>query len=86
MMLGTISVLELLLYVISFIYLPATVCPATKLEIAFLIIKRKPCNVYLAGALKDAWRDIETVALVGHHHVGLEGAIELLVGAAREKK
>ncbi len=62
-------------------YLPSAVRPTTELEIALLIVKREPCNVYLAGALKDAWRYIEAAALAADHHVGLEGAVELLVRA-----
>ena len=63
-------------------YLPSVVGPATELEFAFLIIKREPCNVYLARALKDARRYVEAGALRGHHHVRLKGAVELFVGAA----
>ena len=66
-------------------YLPSTVGPATELEITLLIVKRKPCNVYLARALKDAWRDVKGAAVVGHDHVGLESPVELLVGAGDEQ-
>ena len=62
-------------------YLPPAVSPTPEFEIAFLIIKRKPCNVYLARALKDAWRDIEAAPVMGDHHVRLEGSVELLVRA-----
>ena len=62
-------------------YLPSVVGPATELEFAFLIIKREPCNVYLARALKDARRDVEAAPSLVHHHVRLERAVELFVGA-----
>ncbi len=68
-------------YLLRSMYLPSAVSPTTELEIALLIVKRKPCNVYLAGALKDAWRDIEAAALAVDHHVGLERAVKLLVRA-----
>ena len=63
------------------LYLPSAVRPTTELEIALLIVKRKPCNVYLAGALKDAWRDIEAAPLAVDDNVRLEGAVEFLVRA-----
>ena len=66
----------------SIIYLPSVVGPATELEFAFLIIKREPCNVYLARALKDARRYVEAAPSLIHHHVRLERAVELFVGAA----
>ena len=62
-------------------YLPSVVGPATELEFAFLIIKREPCNVYLARALKDARRDVEAAPSLIDHHVRLERAVELFVGA-----
>lgn len=62
-------------------YLPTAVRPATKFEITLLVVKREPCNVYLAGALKDAWRDVEAAAVARDHHVRLVGPVELLVGA-----
>ena len=64
------------------VYLPSVVGPATELEFASLIIKREPCNVYLARALKDARRDVEAAPVLVHHHVRLERAVELFVGAA----
>jgi len=63
------------------LYLPSVVGPATELEVTLLVVKRKPCNVYLARALKDAWRDVQAVAGVRHHHVRLERAVETLVRA-----
>ena len=63
------------------IYLPSVVGPATELEFAFLIIKREPCNIYLARALKDARRYVEAAPSLIHHHVRLERAVELFVGA-----
>lgn len=62
-------------------YLPSAVGPATELEFAFLIIKREPCNVYLARALKDARRNVEAAALRVHDHVCLKSAVKLFVGA-----
>ena len=62
-------------------YLPTAVCPATKLKITSLIVKRKPCNVYLACALKDARRDVKTATVVSDDDVGLEGSIEFLIRA-----
>ena len=69
-----------------FSYLPTAVRPATEFEIAFLVIKRKPCNVYLARALKDAWRDVEAAPVMGDYHIGLEGAVELLVRAGTQQQ
>jgi hypothetical protein len=67
-------------------YLPTAVSPATEFKITSLIIKRKPCNVYLACAFKDAWRDIETATVVGDDDVSLERSVEFFVGAVAEKK
>ncbi len=62
-------------------YLPSAVSPTTELEVALLVVKREPCNVYLAGALKDAWRDIEAAAFAVDDYVRLEGAVKLLIRA-----
>ncbi len=67
-------------------YLPTTVSPAAKFKVTFLVIKRKPCNVNLACALKNSWWYVEAVASVGHHHVGLEGSVKLLIGAEKKIK
>jgi hypothetical protein len=69
-----------------FVYLPTAVRPTTKLEIASLIIKRKPCNVYLACALKDAWRDVKAAPVVSDDHVCLKRAVELLVRAVGKRE
>ena len=63
------------------VYLPSRVRPTTKLEIAQLIIKRKPCNVYLASAFENAWGNVEATPVVGHHHVRLECPVKFLVRA-----
>lgn len=61
------------------VYLPPRVCPAAKLKVTFLVIKRKPCNVNLACAFKNAWRNVEAVASMRHHDVGLKSSIEFLI-------
>jgi hypothetical protein len=45
------------------LYLPTIVGPATELEITFLIVKGKPCNINLASAFKDAWWNIQTTPI-----------------------
>ena len=63
-------------------YLKSIISPASKLHITVLIIKREPGDVYLAGGLEDAGRDVGAAAPVRRHHVGGEGPVKLLVSAA----
>ena len=65
-----------------FSYLESIISPASKLHITVLIIKWEPGDVYLAGGLEDAGRDVGAAARVRHHHVGRVGPVKLLVSAA----
>ena len=65
-----------------FSYLESIISPASKLHITVLIIKWEPGDVYLAGGLEDAWRDVGAAPSVSHHHIGGEGPVKLLVSAA----
>ena len=60
--------------------LPSGVGPWAKLEVALLVIKRKPCDVNLTGGLEDTRRDKETAAFAAHHHVCGVRPVKLLVG------
>lgn len=44
------------------VYLASVIRPATKLHVTVLVIKREPCNVYLACALEDAGWYVEALA------------------------
>lgn len=67
-------------------YLPAGVGPGAKLHFATLVIKREPGNVYLTGRLEYAGRDVETVAIVRHHHFRLVGTVETFIGTTHRKR
>ena len=61
-------------------YLKAVVGPASKLEEAFLIIKREPGNVNFAGALENAWWEVITAAVVANHYICLISAVKFFIG------
>ena len=66
-------------------YLKPCVSPGAKLEVTFLIIERKPCDVNLAGGLEDARRDVEHRTIVGNYNVGLERSIKPLISTGTKK-
>ena len=37
---------------------PAIVGPGAKLQVTLLHVKREPPDIYVAGTLQDAWRDV----------------------------
>ena len=57
-------------------YIESIVGPAAELHLAVLIIKRKPRDVNLTGGLEDARRNVGTLPVTGHDHVGLIGSIK----------
>ena len=61
-------------------YLPAVICPGAELQLALLIIKRKPRDVDLAGGLEDTGRHIQTTAVASHDDIGVVCAVELFIG------
>ena len=62
-------------------HLEAIVGPAAKLHITVLVVEGEPGDVYLAGGLEDAGRDVGAAAAVRHHHVGRVRPVKLLVSA-----
>ena len=64
--------------------LEAIVCPATKLHVAVLVVKREPRDVDLAGWFEDAGRDVSASPGVVDHHVHRVRSIEGFVGAERD--
>ena len=61
-------------------YLPAVVRPGAELQLALLIVERKPRDVDLAGGLEDAGRHIQATAVTSHYDIGVVCAVELFVG------
>ena len=60
--------------------LPSGVGPWAELEVALLVVKRKPCDVNLTGGLEDTRRDKETAAFAAHHHVCRVRPVKLFIG------
>ena len=52
-------------------HIKSVVSPASKLEIAILVVEGKPSDVYLAGGLEDARRDISASSAACHNYVRL---------------
>ena len=63
-------------------YLESIICPASKLHITVLVIKREPCDVNLTRGLENTRRNVGTAPSISHHHIGREGAIKLLISTA----
>ena len=63
------------------VYLKSIVGPASELHITILIIEGEPGNVNLTSGFEYSRRNISTPTLVGHHHVGWESSIKLLISA-----
>ena len=63
-------------------HLKPIVGPAAELHITVLVVEGEPGDVYLAGGLEDAGRDVGAAARVRHHHVGRVRPVKLLVSAA----
>ena len=72
----------LLSYLILIPHLEPIVGPAAELHITVLVVEGEPGDVYLAGGLEDAGRDVGAAPPVRHHHVGRVGPVKLLVSAA----
>lgn len=51
-------------------HLEAVVRPTSELHVTVLVVEGKPGDVNLAGGLEDAGRDVGTLTLAGHHHIG----------------
>ena len=66
-------------------YLESIVGPASKLHITILVIEGEPSNVNLTSGFEYSRRNISTPALVGHHHVGGESSIKLLISAGKNR-
>ena len=64
------------------LYLKSIICPASKLHITVLVIKREPCDVNLTRGLENTRRNVGTAPSISHHHIGREGAIKLLISTA----
>ena len=64
------------------IYFESIICPASKLHITVLVIKREPCDVNLTRGLENTRRNVGTAPRISHHHIGREGAIKLLISTA----
>ena len=56
--------------------LKAIICPATKLHLTVLIIKREPSDVNRAGGFEDARRNVGAQTIIGHHHVSGVGRVK----------
>ena len=60
--------------------LKSVICPAAELHIAHLVIKREPCDVYLAGRLEYSWWDVGARSTVCYNNIGWKSTIKLLIG------
>ena len=56
------------------------VCPAAKLHLAVLVIKREPSDVNLTGGLEDAWWDVGALPITCDHHISLISSIKSFTG------
>ena len=56
--------------------------PRAELQVAALVVERKPADVDLAGAEEESRRHPEAVAVRGDDHVRVVRAVDILVGAA----
>ena len=62
-------------------HLPPWVGPGAKLEVALLVIKGKPGDVYLAGWFENTRGDEQTTTITGNYYICLERAVKLLICA-----
>lgn len=67
-----------------FLYLIAIVGPTTKLHVTVLVVEGEPRDVYLACALENARRHVQTTAVVSDHHVSLVRPVKTLVSTNKE--
>ena len=59
-------------------HIEAVISPAAEFDVAVLVIKGEPGDVYLAGGLKDAGRDVGARPVARHHHVCRVGPVKSL--------
>ncbi len=60
-------------------YLISIIRPTTEFHFTMLIIKWEPRDVYLACALEDTRRDVQTTAVMLDHNICVVRAIESLI-------
>ena len=63
-------------------HIKSVVSPASKLEIAILVVEGKPSDVYLAGGLEDARRDVGASSAACHNYVRLIRSVKRFACAA----
>ena len=67
------------------IYCTSVICPRAKFHGAFLVIKRKPGDVDFAGAEEESGWNPQTVAVGRHHNIGRVRAVDVLIGAKKQR-